>query len=371
MKPVIATIALSLLLLTNVVAQQPPKPLPIPIVPVIAEYQFAERYFMQWIDNHSQYATIEAIITTAKPLVAQMILTEIESQHRTYYTNNEAKAQALKREGKQVFVTPIDFKVTDGGVAEMPRFGLGFQDRHKQAILWRFIPTTRPSERGAGLTPRPTALGLQLGLRTLGTMAGEGTAVQIGEQVYEAAPWPQVSNPPYFIAHRGSITEGLDFGWLHVGQETWKVIAAPDALQKGAQWKLVNDLGRERTLHITALEGDEATITETGAETSVVQMKARFTTESFALRSLQFAHGKHAMRITFTPELNLTSAADCKFQIAYERELVAEGAIKPDAKTRQWLWQLQTPDWSKNRPLRSVIELNDKGYTIKFSQDKK
>lgn len=326
---------------------------------------------MQWIDNHPQYATIEAFVTTSKPLVAQMILTESESQHRTYYTNDEAKALALKREGKQVFVTPIDFKVTDGGIDQMPRFGLGFQDRHKQTILWRFIPTTRPSERGAGLTPRPTAPGLQLGWRTLGTMAGEGTAIQIGEKVYEAAPWPQVSSPPYFIAHRGSITEGLDFGWLHVGQETWKVVAAPDVLQKGAQWKLVNDLGRERTLQITALAGDEATITEMGAEPSSLQLIARFTPQGWSLRVVSFSHGKHALRLTFTPELNPTAPTDSKFHIEYGKETVAHGTLQADAQARQWLWRPQSPDWARNRPLRSVIETNGHGYTIKTTMGEK
>gem|GEM_PF-5496141 len=42
----------------------------------------------------------------------------------------------------------------------------------------------------------PDVPGLRLVYRSLGSLAGEGTAVQIGDKVIEAEAWPEVSNPP-------------------------------------------------------------------------------------------------------------------------------------------------------------------------------
>jgi hypothetical protein len=187
---------------------------PIPIVPVIAEYEYAPVYFMQWINDSPQYSRIAASVGRERQPVYLVILTEKDSGASAYYTNSAARAKGLKAEGKEAYHTPVDFKEKKG-VEQEVRFGLGFRDKRGQAVLWRFIPAnSRPSERGAGLQPLGAMPGLHLRFSTRGTAAGAGTAVQIGDKVHEAEPWPQISAPPYFVAYRGSYVHGMELSAL-------------------------------------------------------------------------------------------------------------------------------------------------------------
>jgi hypothetical protein len=245
-------------------ATETSKPPLIPILPLLVEYEYAPLHLMQWIDDNPQYTMIEAIVhQTATPLY-QVILTEKETRRRVYYCNLEARVNELARDGREAHLAAIDFKMARN--AEGPQsYGLALRDKRGQAVRWRFLPASTPSERGAGLTPLAAAPGLRLQYRDLGTAAGAGSAVQIGDKVSEAAPWPEISSPPYFIAYCGSISLGRHIGELPIRKESWRMISAPAELHEGAEWRMVNDRGRERILKITTRRGDSLTINEAGA----------------------------------------------------------------------------------------------------------
>lgn len=355
---------------------------PIPVVPLIAEYEYAPVYFMQWINDSPRYSRIAASVGEGKTPSHLVILTEKDSDRAVYYTNSAERAKALKGEGKDVVHTPIDFKEVRK-VEQEVTFGIGFRDQHGQAIVWRFIPAnSKPSKRGAGLQPLGAMPGLHLRYSNLGTAAGAGTAVQIGDKVHEAEPWPQISAPPYFVAYRGSYAHGMELSAVLLGKESWRVVKAPAELREGEQWTLAGDSGRERLLRIKEVRGDELVISEQpspGTDGTTVNLSALRTPQGLALRSVTLNSRERAMRVTFTPELNLAAnGTAARSESAYRIDLgtnekVSQGTVTVErqANTLNLRWQPSSPDWAKSRALHTAINLNPSGYSIEVTQQAK
>lgn len=355
-----------------------PAPPPPPVVPAIVEYEFAAHYFRQWMEDHPQYSMITAIVGEGEPTVYQVILTEKESKRDIYYTNSKAKAEALKSAGREVYLTGISMKVTESA-GTVPTYQFGFMNQNKQPVVWRFTPASRPSEKGTGLTQMAGTSGLRLFYRHLGTNAGEGTAVQIGDRVSEAEPWPQVSAPPYFIAYRGSLADGMDLGTLLFGSETWRVSSSPTELREGAQWTLTGAGGRTRQLRVAERRGDEMTINVTdgpGTESAGLNMNVRLVPQGWAVRTLTFTRGQHSMRIAFSPELVLTTGATAggPAEVAFQVEegkgkKTVEGNIIVERQggATRLRWQPKSPEWAKAVVLDSTVKLDAGGYIVEVS----
>jgi len=358
--------------------QASPAP-PFPIVPLIAEYEYAPVYFMQWINDSPQYSRIAASVGEEKTPTCLVVLTEKESNRAVYYTNSIERAKALKAGGKETFHTPIDFKEVRK-VEQEVTFGIGFRDQRGQDIRWRFIPAnSRPSKRGAGLQPLGAMPGLHLRFSNLGTSAGAGTAVQIGDKVHEAEPWPQISSPPYFVAYRGSYAHGMELSAVLLGKESWRVVKAPTELREGAQWTLASDLGRERLLQVKQMRGDELVISEqlaSGLEGATLNLHALLTPHGLAFRSITLNDRDRAMRVTFTPELNLmVNAPATRVESAYQIDLgthekVSQGTVSVErqANAVNLRWQPASPDWAKSRTLHTTINLTPSSYFIEVTQ---
>jgi hypothetical protein len=134
----------------------------------------------QWPSGHPRYTLIEAIVAEGERPALQIILTEKDAR-RVWYANTEARVKSLVQAGREAHLAAIDYKAVPGEGGRQV-YGPAFRDRHGQAVRWRFIPASVPSERGAGLTPMAAAPGLRLDYRDLGTLAGEGTAAQFDDR---------------------------------------------------------------------------------------------------------------------------------------------------------------------------------------------
>lgn len=341
--------------------------LSVPALPLIVRYEFIPHYFVQWLNNHPQYTRIEAAVTDTEPPVFNLTLTEKGSGRRVNYCNSEARLKAMAQTGQGARLTKIDYRATNN-FGQAPAHEFSFTDERGQAVRWRFTLAAPVSERGAGLTQQEEGAGLILIYRELGTAAGEGTAVQIGDKVSEAEPWTEISAPPYFVAYRGAYSDGIGIGALLPGEESWRVTAPPKDLNEGAEWTLVDDRGRTRRLRITAKRGDELTIQETGQS---LALQARKTATGFALRSITSASRSKTMRISFTPELDLAagSAAPVNFQIDQNgRNKIAHGSVsvekRGNAASLRWLFK--APDWAKSRVLNSTVTMNNNGYKVEM-----
>ena len=348
--------------------------LPFPIVPILLEYDHTPEYFAQWLTTSTQYTMIEAVNIQTKPPVYQLILTDKVAGERVYYSNSEEKIKALISSGRKAVLTPIDFKVVEN-VAEQPTYAFAFRDEKGQAIRWRFMPHSPPSERGAGSTPG-RRLGLSFVFRKLSTVANENTVVEIGEKVFQAEPWPQISTPPYFIAFRGIYGLGVETTTLGVGTENWRVTSAPVELNQGAQWVLTDERNNVRTLQITARSGDELTISETkalGPLSTPLTLTARITPQGLALRSIAMSNDGHSMRITFKPDLNIAAAPSGQsnpqvaFQVGLDKDpKIIEGTISLErsGNATNFRWEPRSPDWAKGRLLNASLEIDANGYKL-------
>jgi hypothetical protein len=361
-----------ILLAASVRAQTNAGQSPFPILPLIVEYEYVPQYFLQWINDDPQYSMIEALVGRGEQPIYQVVMTEKSSSRRVYYSNSEAKVKELSGRGLHSRLAKIDFR-TSSGVGQQSSYGFAFRDERGTAILWRFIPATEASERGAGLTPQYGGEGLQLRYRELATAAGAGSAVQIGDRVNEAEPWPEISAPPYFVAHRGSYVEGMHVGFVLPGTRNWRITSSPADLIEGAQWT-ITDGGAIRQFRIAARKGDELTIVEEGAQPSPpLIVTARISAGGLALRSISAGREKRAMRISFKPELDLSALstdkkpAEVSFQIDLgSHEKVARGEVIAEARGDHvgLRWQPQSPDWAKGRAITTTIIIGPAGYKI-------
>jgi hypothetical protein len=368
------SIILLTLLIPAIRGQETVPTIYLPIVPVLAEYEFAPQYFSQWI-KHPNYSLIEAI-SNKDGTIWQIILTETETRKRVVYTNSKTQFEYLKKEGKEVYLTNIDFKKTQEA-GEQPFFGFAFADKTGQPIFWRINYASTPSERGAGLTPLASAPGLRLDYRNLGTAVGEGTAIQIGSQVIEAELWKEISSPPYFVAYRGSVTLGKHIGTLLLGTEKWEVIKKPKKLEKGETWKLTDEKGRQRILQISDFYPDsqEIIVDEVNSglsDASLIRLVIHLTPAGFALRAFEIKSKTEDMRIKFEPELPIHVSDSANFESTFtisqgKNKNVAGGKIigsrEKDSYTKL-KWQFGSPDWSKAKTLESLIKFEAKGYSI-------
>jgi hypothetical protein len=192
--------------------------------------------------------------------------------------------------------------------------------------------------------------------------------VQISNKVCEAEAWPEISAPPYFVAYRGVYAEGMGLGVLSLGQESWRVTAWPKELTEGAQWTLTDERGRTRQWRVGARRGQELTINEIGSPYSTRSLVVRQTAQGLALRSVTVNHSKNALRISFTPDLDLAAASvSSAFQVDLNgQNKIAHGSVAGERKggALQLRWQPKAPDWAKARVLETAITASATGYKL-------
>lgn len=343
-----------------------------PVVPVIAEYGQSSLFFRQWFSGDARYAEINAFVGAGDNTILQLVLIE-KDRREVFYVNNEVRVKELTGEGEEAYFVPVDFKKIAGGIDAQPTYGFGFEDKHKQKILWRFTLASRPSERGSGLTPFANVPGLRLFYRNLGTLAGAGTSVRIGDKEFEAELWTEASSPPYFIGYRGSFTDGLDVGELRTGEENWRVAACPKEFKEGEAWEFADqEAGRKRRFSIAARRGYELQIVETtnSSNAAKLALTVRQTPNGFALRSIERKDKTGGLRISFAPELSFSAPGETTFQIDLGKQKnVAGGTITVEKQGEAVLlkWQFKSPDWAKNKKLTTVVKINSSGYKVRFS----
>jgi hypothetical protein len=306
----------------------------------------------------------------------QIILTEKDNHRRVYYCSSEAMVKMRTLAGKEAVLAKIDFKSAQADKG-LPIFGFGFRDKRGQAILWRVLPSTSPSERGAGLSQILAPNDLYLEYRDSGTTVGEGTSVKIGDKVFEAEPWDEISAPPYFYGFHGGFTVGGHIGALSSGTENWRVVSQPKELKKDAEWVLMEEHGRLRNLKIVSQNRDELTISEINpqvAGSSLINLIVLPTPQGFALHSMQISNRSQLMEINFSPELPFQSATsfESSFTISEgKNKNIAGRTVTAEPQTDKGValkWQIRTPAWEKSRVMETSIKMDARGYSIETVQ---
>lgn len=343
------------------------------IVPFILEYQHANLYFRQGIDDNPDYTRIEAAIQNGPLPVHQLSLTEKVGSQVIYYTDSKARAEFLTASGQTAYVTPVEYKV-EKSLGEQAKHTIAFKDKKGRAIRWLFIPASDPNESWAGvaLLPQP----LKLLYWTKAAMAGEGTTLQIDTTTILPKEEPELSSPPWYIAYSGNIFFEAIIGGPISGSKTWQVKTAPQTISVGATWVLTDEHNNSRQLKVIAKQGDEVTIQEDEVKASVsppMTLYMKETPEGLSLKSLAFADGARSLRLSFMPDLNIVGLtrsgkkSSVSFQVDIgDKSKVIEGVldVEPKGGLVELTGRPNSPEGAKPVILKSKVTLSATGYRI-------
>ena len=252
-----ATVFTSLLCLGAVRSQTPAAAttsIAPPTAGVLVSYQYWPTQYIQWVGPELPYAMFELDVdSTGKQPVYHAVLTGKDGA-RTHYSNADGVVMAYKMSGEPSYKVAIAFEGDDTervGAVSTVRFTMA----DGKPLEFRFVQGSDVSEQGSGLTPVPAAPVPVFPYRELGAVAGEGTALKIGDAVSTAEVWKEISHPPQFVAYRGAVTQSAHMLVLVKGRESWKVVKSPAALAVGAVWEMDGDTGDHRTLRIDRVDG--------------------------------------------------------------------------------------------------------------------
>jgi hypothetical protein len=230
-----------------------------PTAGLIVGYQYWPEQFVQFVGTELPYSMIELDVNRdGKTPIYNVILTqrgpEPGADKRIQYSNSDALVAAATARGNESHKTEIAFDQADTtNVGSISTLRLALADG--KPLQWRFVQGSDISEQGSGLTALPLIPIPVFAYRELGAVAGEGTALQIGNTVSVAEVWKEISKPPYFVGYRGAYTQNAHRVTFAPGKETWTVVTGPSALATGGTWELDGTHGAHRTLKIEHVDG--------------------------------------------------------------------------------------------------------------------
>jgi hypothetical protein len=328
--------------------------LPPPIAPEQIVYRHWPESFIQWLGPELPYTMIELYVDAGSGPVPlyDAVLTDRASGKRIHYSNQQQMVDINKRAGGEAYLTNMQLD-RPASAASGSTYLLRFVDHAGQPVSWQFIQGSDISERGSGSSPAGFDPPVLL-YRERGAVAGEGTALKIGNAVSVADVWTEISHPPFFVAYHGAMSQNVDFAVFTGSPQQWTTTSAPKSVATGAEWKLKAQDGVDRTLHVQAVAGDHATILDRDDHLPgrTVTIDAAFTNGAWSFAKLHYAaaseDANQGLTITFAP--SISGAASAKFEvIAGRKTRIASGTVHGDAEQPRIAWEFKDPDWLKGK----------------------
>ncbi|HEX4156491.1 MAG TPA: hypothetical protein VHY48_12845 [Acidobacteriaceae bacterium] len=343
-----------------------------PILPLVVNYSYWPTQFVQFIGPELPYSMIELDVDpgNGKHPLLYATLTDRATGKRVHYTDDDGLIASAAAVGEEVHKTALAFDAADtdnpGSIST-----LRFSMPDGKPLEWRFVLGSDISEQGSGLNPFPDAKIPIFAYREQGGLAGEGTALQVGDTVSTASVWTEYSHPPYFIPYRGAETEGAHVLIFIPGEEKWTIVSSPVALTVGATWELDGDKGNHRSIRIDKVDGPQLTVTSTDRFHPRVQCTLEVTREGDAWNierarfSAMNGGEKHALTIEFTPALGPATEKTAVELIAGKKKTIATGALAPDAASHALTLSFSNPAWLNGKTMAegSVISNNSVSVT--------
>jgi hypothetical protein len=340
-------------------AQSGESSLPPPIAPEQIVYRHWPEQFVQWIGAELPYTMIELYIDPgagATP-VYDAVLTERTTGKRIHYANQQQMVDIDKRSGAEAYLTTMQLDRPANAVKDAT-YLLRFVDHAGEPVSWQFIQDSDISERGGGSSPAGIDPPVLM-YRERSAVAGEGAAVKIGNKVSVADVWTEISQPPYFVAYHGAVSENVDIAVFAGAGQQWTTVSAPKSLSVGAEWKLKAQDGLGCTLHVQALDGDRATIVDSDDHLPgrTVTMEAVWNTGAWSIEKLHYAvagedaskDANQGLTISFAPGANATGAPS-KFEVtAGKKTRIASGVVHGDPAQPRVGWEFKDPQWLRGK----------------------
>ncbi len=376
---VTATILLPALLLAASTVTHPPTNANltlegISVISLMMRYEYFPHYYAQTLNDSPQYSQIEAMIDdSAKDNASRIVLTEKSTGKPVYFANNQALVDALTRAGNRAYASPIDIKNPQQTIQKATA-GFALRDDKGQPVRWRFVYAYSSSAMGSGLTPLPTVPGLTLQYRTEGSVAAEGSAVEVADKVSYAQVWKEISAPPYFVAYRGYSGEGFHEGRFATVDQKWQVTNVPADLSTGAKWDILDNSGKHQTFTVTKA-GKEEVVLSTLLPDSQTTLESTLEPSGSGqkLRSLRASQKGHSMLVSCRPSLALNeeNSKPVEFQIDLDKnKKVAHGTVEQIKSSDGYhlVWKFKGPDWAKARTLDEVVKATPAEVSLRVTQ---
>jgi hypothetical protein len=320
--------------------------------PAGLHYQYWPLQIAQWVGPELPYSMIVLYVDDRpKEPSYDAALTERGSGKRIHYVNKPELVAQDKAKGDDAFLTRMQFDKPDAS-AKGAQYGLRFSTEKGVPVLWQFVQGTDVSEQGSGVTPVEAPFPILL-YREEGALAGEGTALKIGDVTSAADVWKEYAQPPYFVPYHGALTQGAHILSIAPIATSWTGVQPP--LAEGAAWKLTSAAGTALSVHADSLKSAAATIRFANeAYNTTMTVEAQETAAGWAISRIRLgpagAKLDQTLSLAFSPALG--PGVDSKFDIfAGKKSKLASGSVQTgasDAGTTE-KWTMSAPDWVKGK----------------------
>ena len=335
MNRIASTLATVLLATGAIHAQTAPAPaIAPPLLPLVTVYRYWPIQFVQFVGAELPYSMVELDVDpgAGKQPLLYATLVDRATGKRIHYTSDDGLIASATALGEEAHKTAIAYEAADTenvGSISTVRFTLP----DGKPLEWRFVQGSDISEQGSGLSPLPDSKIPIFAYRELSAVAGEGTALKVGDTVSTASVWTEISHPPYFVAYRGAETSGAHTLIFLPGQQTWTIKSAPAALTPGATWELDEEHGNHRSIHIDKVDGAHLTVTSTDRLQPSVRctLEVTRTGDSWSIDHARFSPiregEKHSFTLQFATPLTATTDHTELTLIAGKKKVIANGAL--------------------------------------------
>ena len=206
--------------------------------------------------------------------------------------------------------------------------------------------------------------------REEGAVAGEGTAVKIGDAVSTAEVWKEISHPPYFVGYRGAVTSGAHLIVFTKGAENWKITKTPAAIAAGSAWELDSDSGNHRILTVGKTDGTHAVVTVTDKFhpiTNVVLEGTYTAAAGWTIDKLRYSPmkdgDKHYVTLAFTTTTPATGTMDVN--VGKKTNLAsASMEMGGDSNDRTEAIKFTAPKWVAGKTLNTEVATTADTQTV-------
>lgn len=351
------------------------------IAPLLYSYDHWDHHLLQWLPDHPRYEIVEALIKDSDPPLIHFFFTERAardgSKKQFHYTNNEAFAGRLARGAgdSEVKLVEIDYGPTDDG--QIPRFYFAL-DAIEGPITWEFCASGEPDPKyGSGLINNVTENahnpkgGLLFFHLPESTTSDACTVLDMGESKHPAAPWPEVSVPPFFVAYHAVYSRNIDLGYFYASDRTQiHVNSEPSELIRGARWSLTaegpsEDGARETTLEVADVRDDSVTLTEGATTYATTLAHGELTTTDIKVND-----GAQSMSVHFSsPVPDVRNLDDENHEVAFTLSTQSVSNLSSGVLSLQRVngelhvgFLPQRPEFLQSASLAMAIQLTGDGY---------
>ena len=363
-------VAFSFLPLPAALRAQTARAIEPPTLPLMTVYHYWPVQFVQFVGEELPYSRVILEVDPAgKQPLLQVTLTERASGKQIHYTESDALLAAARASGEEAYKTAIAYEPAETenpGSMTTVRFTMA----DGKPLQFRFVQGSDISQQGSGLNPFPGAKFPIFAYREQGAVAGEGTALQIGNIVSNASVWKEISRPPYFIGYHGAETVSAHTLIFVPGSETWTVKASPAALAAGSTWELDSDKGNHRSVKIEKVDGPHITVVETDLSQPGVRcsLDATKTEGGWHIERARFAPNhdgdKHVLTLQFADAMPATLGDGSFTLIAGRKTTLATATLRGTSADGKLTVTFASPAWLGGMSMLQTVKKDPQGFAI-------